>query len=301
LARPPGTEGQTYYGHVDRAGQVWVAQAGFFGRWDGVQWVESSHAASVTREFRGAGQARDGALLVVADSHLLRLEGELMVGRRPLEQTIPPVWQLTEDSDGRVWLPSWGAGLYYLGPKGAVHRLSARDGLLSDSFRFVFEDRERNLWTGGGNGGGLIRLKTRTVQTYGLESGLPERLVKAVEEDGAGKIILGTYGKGLVRFADGHAVPWGEPALGAGGLYVQCLRADRRGRLWVGTYGSGLQLWERGQCGFLRRPRAAGATSTPCSRIPAGGSGWGPTSPRCSTPIWALCGRRRSTAGCCVR
>jgi len=120
--------------------------------------------------------------------------------------------------------------------------VTTANGLLSDSLRFTFEDREHNLRAGGGNGGGLVRLKPRGVVTYGLESGLGERLVKAVAEDAGGAVLLGTYGKGLMSFADGRATPLRYTGVSAAELYVQCLLLDRAGNRWIGTYGGGLQV-----------------------------------------------------------
>lgn len=242
LPPPPGQPGQTYYGLVDREGQLGLAQTGFFGHWDGLRWVESPLAATVTRDFRGAGTARDGTLLLLTATELFHVDRDMIVRRVAFDKPIPTVWQVMEDSDGRIWLSTWGAGLHVVERGGKVQRLGARDGLLAESFRFVFEDRERNLWTGGGNGGGLVRLKPRTVQAIGLESGLPERLVKAVAQDNTGGIVVGTYGRGLVRLVEGRALPWDGPGRNSAGLYVQCLWADRQGRLWIGTYGAGLHV-----------------------------------------------------------
>lgn len=242
LPKPPGTENKTYFAHVGRNGRVAVVQSGFFGEWDGRQWNASPLMPLVTRNFRGAGRARDGTLLAYNDRELLRIDGEVIVSRTQLEAPVPDAWDLTEDSRGNVWLPTWGTGLWVIAPTGAIRRMTTANGLLADSLRFVFEDREQNLWAGGGNGGGLVRLKHRTVVTYGQESGLTERLVQAVVEESPGKILLGTYGKGLMRLSANRVVPATSGSVKAEELYVQCILIDREGRRWIGTYGGGLRV-----------------------------------------------------------
>ncbi len=256
LPKPPGNPEQTYFGHVAKDGRVGVVQSGFCGYWDGQSWRESPIMAEVIRGFRGAGRGFDGSLLTYSGTELLRIEGDRIVARERLAQPVPPSWQVMEDSFGRVWMATWGAGLFCRMPSGEIRKITTANGLLSDSLRFAFEDREHNLWVGGGNGGGLVRLKSRSVVTYGLESGLTERLVKAVAEEPTGQILLGTYGKGLMSLADGRVTPVDYRGVSSAELYVQCLLRDRDGRRWLGTFGAGLQVIADGE----RRPISEGAS-----------------------------------------
>jgi PAS domain S-box-containing protein len=98
------------------------------------------------------------------------------------------------------------------------------------------------LWAGGGNGGGLMRLKHRTVVTYGLESGLTERVVKAVAEESPGTILLGTYGRGLMRLTADRVKPAADRNRDSKEYYVQCILIDRERQQWIGTYDGGLRV-----------------------------------------------------------
>jgi streptogramin lyase len=138
LTKPPGAENKTYFAHVGRNGRVAVVQSGFYGEWDGQRWNASPLMPRVTRNFRGAGRARDGGLLTYNDQELLRIDGDQIVSRIPLATPVPEAWNITEDSRGNVWLPTWGTGLLAIAPTGAIRRLTTANGLLSDSLRFVF-------------------------------------------------------------------------------------------------------------------------------------------------------------------
>ena len=100
--------------------------------------------------------------------------------------------------------------------------------------RFVFEDRESNIWAGT-SGGGLMRLKPRTFANFGLAEGLPERVVKSVAEVRGGEVVVGTHGSGAVHLD-------GRPLLSSREFptYVQSLLVDRQNRLWAGFYERGL-------------------------------------------------------------
>lgn len=76
LSEPPGQKGHGYFGQVDRAGRIWVAQDHYFGYWNGRKWVASELSATVTNGFVSATQARDGSLLVLSGASLLRIENE---------------------------------------------------------------------------------------------------------------------------------------------------------------------------------------------------------------------------------
>jgi signal transduction histidine kinase/ligand-binding sensor domain-containing protein len=242
LPAPPGTPGD-FIGHVDRTGTIWAGQRGFFGRWDGRQWVASSLAGEVTQNFEGLGTARDGSLWTVSNAHLLRLEGDRILSRRPLPEATGGNWRIYEDGAGAVWLCTVNRGLWKVPAEGPVQRFGLQEGLRHMGIRFAFEDREQNLWFGT-SGGGLSRLKRPAFTNHRPATDPNIYAVKAVTEDLAGRIVLGVYGPGLAELDESGRISR-RPATTAGRTdgFVQCLLTDRAGRLWVGTYQGGLTLW----------------------------------------------------------
>ena len=233
LPRPPGPS-EGFAGNVDGAGRVWVAQQGFFGVWDGQRWVASPLTDLVTNHFNWAGQARDGSFLMLGDtSGLLRIKDGQLRGRVELPPMSPGAWRLDEDGEGNVWVS--GHGLDRISPQGQVAHFSSTNGLTYDNLRFTFEDREHNIWVGA-SGGGLMRLKRRTVFSYGTEHGLAERNVKAVMEEAPGRMLVGTFGQGIERLEAGRFSPVPAPPGQEYSGFVQCLVRDRLDNTWIGSY-----------------------------------------------------------------
>jgi PAS domain S-box-containing protein len=238
LPEPPGKKGEGYLGCVDRLGRIWVAQwqARYFGRWDGRQWQLSDLAGTLFPDLEGLTRLRNGNLLLVRARELVQFDGEHVVSRLPLP---PPyemrgLWSVNEDHQGTVWICSQSSGLYRVQPSGAVRHFTATNGLTYDGLRFAFEDREHDLWVGSG-GGGLMRFKSRTFVAYGQENGLSERNVKAVLEEAPGRILIGTYGRGLFLW-DGERTSVPETIRQPFTRHAQCLLRDPDLNLWVGGY-----------------------------------------------------------------
>src|SRR5579862_3523284 len=234
LPEPPGQKGHGYFGQVDRSGRIWVAQDHYFGSWDGTSWVTSPLAATVTNGFVAANPARDGTLLVLSGTTLLRVDGDRVRSRTDVSESIREVWRMDEDRQGLVWISTMENGLYRLSPTGLLRHFTATNGLSCDPLRCTFEDREHNLWVGT-SGGGLQRFKARSFASYDVETGLPERNVRAVIEEEPGKILIGMYGKGAVRLQGGRVSRVIPQEAAAAPAYTLSLLADSRGNTWFGT------------------------------------------------------------------
>ena len=125
-------------------------------------------------------------------------------------------------------------------------RWNQTNGLPYHGVRFVFEDREADLWVGT-SGGGLVRFKPRRFQSFGTESGLSERVVKSVSPAPGGGLWIATYGKGLFRWEGAGITNVPIPGWTNGNLHGQSVLTDRAGRTWVGTYNQGLWLLDHGE------------------------------------------------------
>lgn len=243
LPAPPGEVGQGYLGFVDEAGAWWVVQRGFVGRWDGAAWVQGIAQDDLPSGEVGSGPARDGGLWLLIGRELRKYRGAREVSRRALPDFGGGFWSLHEDGAGNVWICTLDQGLYRVAPDGVMRHWTTANGLSYGGARFVFEDREQNLWVGT-SGGGLMRFKRRAFQSFANESGLSERVVHSVSADGRGGVWVGTYGKGLFRLSEGRATA--VPLSDASGRvdYVQSVLADRAGRVWVGSFNQGLWVVE---------------------------------------------------------
>lgn len=245
LPAPPGQPGSGYLGHVDRSGRIWAGQDGFFGHWDGQRWNHSALESAVTNTFRGFGSGRDGTMWVLLQDRLLRLEGDRETARFPLPLLPGRLWQVYEDRRSTVWLCTQESGLVAVRPDGLVRHYSRTNGLaadmVTDSIRGACEDSEGNLWLAT-TGAGLVALTERRFVELDLPSLAPVKRVTALLEDGPGRMLLGSYGRG-VAIRDERGV---RPLLAGDGSplpsFIQSLCRDAEGGLWLGTYKDGLRV-----------------------------------------------------------
>jgi diguanylate cyclase (GGDEF)-like protein len=91
-----------------------------------------------------------------------------------------------------------------------------------------------------------------TFRNYDPDDGLPNPIVTAFAEDGAGFLWVGTQG-GLGRW-DGYSFRTYKSEAGKSGVlpdnWITCLHTDARGRLWIGTSAGGLAVYDRNRDQF---------------------------------------------------
>lgn len=244
LPTPPGREGAGYFGFADEAGVWWVVQQWFVGSWNGERWAEAAGVTNRIPRIISAGRASDGGLwLFVAGPDLYKIRAGKQVQHVPLPHKLGSPWSISEDSRGNIWIATYDEGLSCVSSEGVLRRWNTSNGLSYNGTRFVFEDREQNLWVGT-SGGGLQRFKPRRFRSYGDESGLTERNVTSVSPDSDGGVWIATYGKGVFRWSAG-AVKSVDPSPGRNALsLVNSVLADRAGRTWFGTWGQGVGVLE---------------------------------------------------------
>lgn len=137
--------------------------------------------------------APDGALWRSSDGDLYR--GEVAQLRSRGE-----VRDLLFDSAGSVWVSTLRDGLYALYPA-RVDLLNVDSSMVNDNTYAVSEAGDGSMWLGS-LGGGLQRVAADgTVQTYGLESGLPGLNPWVVTVAPDQSIYAATFAPGLYRKA----------------------------------------------------------------------------------------------------
>jgi len=242
LPSPPGQRGGGYLGAVDEDGGWWVAQDKFIGRWNGRTWqpmVPAMDLSAQTPTTIGIAPALKGGIWLLLGSQLLKYSHGTEVSRRSLPELPGNIWSMTEDSRSNIWVCTIQRGVCQVLPDGKMLRWNEENGISYHGTRFVFEDREHNLWIGT-SGGGLQRFKERRFRSFGPEAGLTERVVKSIAPASDGGVWIGTYGNGLFRWTQEGItnVPlsdWTNKH-----LYVQAVVSQSNSSVWIGTYGAGL-------------------------------------------------------------
>lgn len=227
---------------VDKEGRWWVTHEGYFGVWDGSEWIELGERPA-KNAFLGCASARDGGIWLVVNQELRKYSDGVLESVTRIPERVDGIWSVYEDSRGGVWICTHDQGVCRIARDGVFDRWDSSSGLAYDSVRFVFEDRERNIWVGT-TGGGLSCFRSRRAQSYGVEHGISERVVNSVWAELDGGLLVGTYGGGLFRLRGESAEPVVLEGIDYGALYIQSVLEDRAGRTWVGTYGLGLIILE---------------------------------------------------------
>jgi signal transduction histidine kinase/ligand-binding sensor domain-containing protein len=254
LPTPPGKQKMGYFGCVDEIEQWWVVQDGFIGRWNGREWNQTmvtTNLPGVTSGTVAAATARSGGVWILLGQELYRYRHGVFFPRTELGTLPGGVWSLYEDSRTNVWICTYDRGLYRLSPDGTLRHWNATNALPTDNTRYAFEDREQNIWIGT-SGGGLHRYKPRRLQSFGVESGLAERIVNSISPHPDGSVWIGTYGQGMFRLSGAKASSIPLTESNRPPFYIQSVLVDREERIWAGTYGSG--LWVSSPTGFRKIP-----------------------------------------------
>lgn len=202
---------------------------------------------------------REGSAWLATKYGLLRLdkEGRSVVHFRhdPLDPGSLPkdnIKALYRDSDGHLWVGTYGDGLCRLEQDGRTFRAFDLPGI-----EFVYgitEDRFGSLWVGTFNGVHVIDAARQRVHSYFKDVNDPHALksdmVLAMYRDRSGLIWVSTSGQGACltdpepdRF---HVL---DDRGGNGAhlteSFVYGITDDAQGRLLIATSGGGVNVWDR--------------------------------------------------------
>jgi len=238
LPDPPGEKNKGYFGHVDEAGNWSVIQHRFIGQWDGTRWVQMLPSPDLPPDKVGCAAARGGGLWIFQGTELRHYRDGVEDKKLPVTQFAGGLWSFSEDSYGNIWLCTPENGLYQVTPVGETRHWTLTNGLSSMAVRFVFEDREKNLWVGT-TGGGLMRWNQKHFQTFGKESVLIESPIHSISPSKEEGIWIATYGNGLFRLDEKGVRPVSIAEPKDSWRFAQSVLEDHSGRVWLGTLGNG--------------------------------------------------------------
>jgi len=153
-----------------------------------------------------------------------------------------------EDKQGYIWICTDGGGLNRFDPRTRQFQqwTSRNSGLTRDAVLDVFEDDGKLLigtWAGGLN---ILDRATGTIRaTTTRNSSIPSNSIFEIAKDRRGRLLLGTYQRGLVVFDPLNEtwtsyVPDQNPFRDANALLLQ---EDSEGDFFVGTE-SGLMIFD---------------------------------------------------------
>ncbi len=254
----------------DRLGFLWIGTDDGLNRYDGYRFEVLRNVPGDPNSL-SLWLATNGRGILFFDPETETFLGR--VGHDPLRPTSlsgDNVKVFLQDRSGAFWAGTSAEGLNKLLPaaKAFAHYRSdpaTGGGLSDDMITAIHEDREGSLWVGTPNGG-LNRVAPgqvapgrpiRAVEHFRGDPADPTRLdrddVRAILEDSAGTLWVGTEGGGLHRF-DGAVFTRYQPVPGDPSSLrdrdVWVLHEDSAGRLWAGTFGGGLSRYDPSIDGF---------------------------------------------------
>ena len=139
----------------------------------------------------------------------------------------PLVTSLAETPDGKIWMGTLGAGLFYV-TQSQVTRITA--GLPQRKINCMLSVANNELWVGTDRG--LFRWNGKVLSRSGLPARFGNLQVLTMLQDRESNVWVGTV-RGLLRINAKGVSFSDESSLGGNGA-VNALFEDREGNLWVG-------------------------------------------------------------------
>ena len=139
---------------------------------------------------------------------------------------------ILQTHDAYLWLCTQEGLVRFDGTRFAVFDTLNTPALHHNRVYALFEDRDRNLWIGT-EAGGVARMKDGAFKSYAGAPGMPGDAVRAITQDAAGAIWVGTA-QGLARL-EGETFRTYTEADGLPDKSVRALAVGPDGVLWVGT------------------------------------------------------------------
>ncbi|MHA7815396.1 MAG: ligand-binding sensor domain-containing diguanylate cyclase [Pseudohaliea sp.] len=151
------------------------------------------------------------------------------------------VFDLTEDGDGNVWVATM-QGLFRI--RGSAFLPFGDAEGVSDSTFVVTVDDSGIAWVGSENGG-LYRVDTdgATSRPYPELAGSS---VSSLMVRKNGELWVGTFGSGLLRFADSRGGPLIGTVEKLAGAHILAMLEARDGSIWIASDG-GVDRWVAGK------------------------------------------------------
>jgi ligand-binding sensor domain-containing protein/signal transduction histidine kinase len=159
------------------------------------------------------------------------------------------VQALAQTRDGYLWVGTTGGLARF---DGSHFHLFTRDTTVplgNNSIFCILKARDGSLWLGT-EGSGLVHMGLQGYRVYASADGLSDQFVRALMQDHAGRIWVGTD-NGLFRIEDGILRRVNTAPL-APALAVHSIMEDRENRVWVG--GSQLLVFQKGGMRLVHLP-----------------------------------------------
>jgi signal transduction histidine kinase/ligand-binding sensor domain-containing protein len=218
---------------TDANGQLWIRPQGADvvrqenGQFESVRYG----AQAMTSQITALARDSNGRMLVsdIANG-TFRFQGgkvEKLATPAVLPGAMPPIISMAEGTDGKVWMGTLGAGLFFLADGRATN---VNAGLPDRKINCLLPISNDELWVG--TDASLFRWNGKDFRRTGLPSTLGSVQILSMLRDRDSNIWVGTA-RGLLRInANGTSFSAEDEIRGHNG--INALFEDREGNLWIG-------------------------------------------------------------------
>jgi hypothetical protein len=181
---------------LGKDGEVWFATEGGLSRYQDGKWQSWNHKdgqGAVYDLVKDDNQFKTDPA-TVSDHHARQ---KIEMGLQDINTAYNPnyIVALTVDSDGIVWVGTWGGGLARFDGEN-FKNYTVRDGLASNHVFMLHEDHNGVLWIGTSNG--MSRLDNETFTTMTTQDGLFSNTIFSMGTQKDETLWVGSYG-GVAR------------------------------------------------------------------------------------------------------
>ena len=152
---------------------------------------------------------------------------------------------LYKDSYNNIWIGTFLGGLNYYDSKTRTFRSIELNGNTKLDVRCFFEDSRHRIWVGSRKGIFVIDPCSKKVIAHynHTKNGLPNDLIRTINQDSEGKMWIGTFGEGLAVYTpDMKEVARFNSRSGFCSNSINYIFKDSNEQMWIAT-GEGLVLF----------------------------------------------------------
>lgn len=145
---------------------------------------------------------------------------------------INTITRIIEDKYHRIWLASYGGGVFVLNENHFEAHYTTTNGLPSNDVTGLYEDRSGNIWISSLQGG-VTKFDGKIFSTFNSKNGLPDNSVTPIIETN-GMLLFGTPQAGIACY-DGKKFSTISTKQGLHSNNITALLADNKNNIWVGS------------------------------------------------------------------
>jgi len=255
----------------DREGNLWAGTSG--GGLNRIRQraitLEDAQSGLPFPSIESICEGADGAIWAATQNRVLvRKSGDHWDSIPPSDQWLGDATCVTADAQGRVWVGTRQNGLHCW-RDGKFVAWGDDSALRGQTLHTLLVSKSGDLWMGQESPNAISRLRDGHLTTFPVEATV--RIIRAMVEDAAGNIWIGTSKGNLLRI-HGEKITEESPRPPNELVAIRCLYPTPDGALWIGYAGAGIGRLKNGH--YTEINSSQGLFDDYVSHIVADGRGW---------------------------